>query len=192
MFVHFTLRDAWMSKKGLFRTLKGSLVLSICPVFIFSIRGEMISFSMHNSRVLKLHWPTGCPWKNNQTKKHTKIKDSHLSTPTYLIMYENYACILLSCQFTTKETLFISNLFKQRADVRDFLRKWYSQYEQVGHYTTVIETHVHLYILMYTSVGVEMIRRFVKWKKWKNIKGSWQPFCHWSINHFCQFYSEKN
>lgn len=54
-----TFRDAWMSKKGLFRTLKGSLVLSICPVFIFSIRGEMISFSMHSNRMLKSHWPTG-------------------------------------------------------------------------------------------------------------------------------------
>lgn len=59
--VHFTFLDALRSKKGLFLTLKGSLVLSICPVFIFSNRGEMISFSIHNRRVLKLHWPTGCP-----------------------------------------------------------------------------------------------------------------------------------
>lgn len=72
----FTLRDAWMSKKGLCRTLNGSLVLSICPVFIFSKRGEIISFSMHNRRVLKLHWPTGCPCK----MQHTRTKISHPST----------------------------------------------------------------------------------------------------------------
>lgn len=65
-----------MSKKGLCRTLKGSLVLSICPVFIFSRRGEIISFSMHNRRVLKLHWPTGCPCK----MQHTRTKISHPST----------------------------------------------------------------------------------------------------------------
>lgn len=63
---HITFREAWMSKKGLFRTLKGSLVLSICPSFIFSIRGEIISFSMHTSRILKSHWPTGWPWKKKK------------------------------------------------------------------------------------------------------------------------------
>jgi hypothetical protein len=56
-----TLREAWMSKKGLFRTLNGSLVLSICPFFIFSIRGDIISFSMHSSLMLKSQSPTGCP-----------------------------------------------------------------------------------------------------------------------------------
>lgn len=83
-----TLRDAWMSKKGLFRTLKGSLVLSICPVFIFSIRGEIISFSMHNSRILKSHWPTGCPCKTPPKKINSVISNC-------LYRYNLYYLILI-------------------------------------------------------------------------------------------------
>lgn len=81
-----TFRDAWMSKKGLFRTLKGSLVLSICPIFIFSIRGEIISFSMHNNRMLKSHWPTGCPWKQ---KKENNVNPVLQSSSFYCLWHKS-------------------------------------------------------------------------------------------------------
>lgn len=86
-----TLRDAWMSKKGLFRTLNGSLALSIWPVFIFSIRGEMISFSMHNSRMLKSHWPTGCPWK---TKRNQLSLDAPWRCDSFKHSCEVFQCRL--------------------------------------------------------------------------------------------------
>lgn len=107
---HFTLRDAWMSKKGLFRTLKGSLVLSICPSFIFSIRGEIISFSMHTSRILKSHCPTGWPYKQQKQKKKTiiklyysPIKQAHSPTISYrhkTTLFQISAYLVMSCEFT--------------------------------------------------------------------------------------------
>lgn len=80
-----------MSKNGLFRTLNGSCALSMRPLFIFSCRGNIISFSIHASRTLKSQSPTGCPCQ--VTKISIKVKQ----TPNYLnhLSFPNTIFIIL-------------------------------------------------------------------------------------------------